>query len=133
MKVRVYCASPWRRAKMWRTLEFPSIKVVSTWHDDLSLAEAEQDCDPVACRAAWARDFKQIMSADALLVYAEAKDRPNGTLVEVGYALSHDMPVHIVGNFEWGTWRFDPLVQQHNTLIGAVEDISGVPHDPSKT
>ena len=57
-------------------------------------------------------------------MYAERKDHPNGTLVEVGYALSHEMPVHLVGNFAWGTWRFEPLVHIHNTLREATSFIA---------
>jgi nucleoside 2-deoxyribosyltransferase len=109
---------------MWTILDFPGILVVSTWHDNDTLVEAEEDKDPLACRAAWNRDFRQIRSADHLLVYAEHKDRPNGTLVEIGYALSHEMPVHLVGNFEWGTWRYCELVFTHNTIREATSFIA---------
>ena len=127
---RVYCASPWRRASMWGTLKFPQINVVSTWHHREMLdTVSDATALPEVCRAHWMLDFAEIRQADHLLVYAEHKDRPNGTLVEVGYALGHDMPVHLVGNFLWGTWRYDPLVQHHATLREAVARISGVPID----
>jgi nucleoside 2-deoxyribosyltransferase len=85
--------------------------------------------DPDICRAHWELDLMEIRQADALLVYAEHKDRPNGTLFEIGYAIGHDTPVALVGNFEWGTWRHLPLIEHYASLRLAVEAISGVKHD----
>jgi nucleoside 2-deoxyribosyltransferase len=126
---RVYCASPWRRAKMWRTLQFPSIRVVSTWHHKQMLDATESNAPPDVCAAHWQIDLAEIRQADALLAYAEFSDRPNGTLFEIGYANALDTPVALVGNFEWGTWKHLPLIAHYPTLREAVEAISGVPAD----
>lgn len=121
---RIYCASPAHRAKLWRTLDFPNVEVISTWHNNPTLEETDLADDPIVCRAAWDRDFHEIGRSDALLVYAEHKDRPNGTLIEIGYALSEYIPVYLVGNFEWGTWRHNPLIHTHPTLRGAITFIA---------
>ena len=127
---RVYCASPAHRFKMWNTLDLPGIRIVSTWHTNSLLADHE--ADPQWCREAWERDTMEIRQADVVLAYAEHKDRPNGTLFELGYAVAMDTPVALVGNFEWGTWKHLPLVTHYASLRLAIADITGVsPDDPS--
>jgi hypothetical protein len=112
---------------MWRnraSLLGPTINVVSTWHDKLY---TDNDInDPATCRAGWIDDISQIVrEADHLLVYAEHKDRPEGTFVEIGAALSRLLSVHLVGNYKWGSWKHHPLVQIHPTLVVAVGHIDG--------
>lgn len=121
---RVYCASPAHRLKMWQMdLLPPSVHVVSTWHTNTTFAADDQD--PDACARYWGIDFSEIRQADALLAYAEYGDKPNGTLVEIGYALAHDTPVALVGNFNWGTWKHLPLVTHYPTLREAAAAIIG--------
>jgi len=122
---RVYCASPAHRLKMWQVIAFRSIHIVSTWHTNANFAADDQDA--ATCAEYWEQDFTEIRQADVLLAYAEAHDRPNGTLVEIGYALAHDTPVALVGNFAWGTWKHLPLVTHYPTLREAVAAITGVP------
>lgn len=122
-KPRVYCASPAHRAKMWRKdLILPiyggQITVVSTWHDNENFTADDQDAE--ACKRYWEQDFKEIRQADALLAYAEHFDKPNGTLVEIGYAIAQEIPVFIVGNFNWGTWHHHPSVTSCFTLREAI-------------
>jgi len=126
---RVYCASPSHRAKMWRTTGILPVEVniISTWHNNLNFEADDQS--PGACKEYWELDFKQILQADILLAYAESKDRPNGTLIEIGYAIAHVTPVALVGNFDWGTWRHTSLVTHYPTLREAAADILGVPVD----
>jgi nucleoside 2-deoxyribosyltransferase len=126
-RIRVYCASPAHRAKMWTVLAYRDLHIVSTWHNNPTLASDDLDHD--TCRDYWEIDFAEIRKADALLAYAEHKDRPNGTLIEIGYALAHDTPVALVGNFEWGTWRHLPLVTHYATLREAVAGLTGVSAD----
>lgn len=130
---RVYCASPSHRAKMWRDRSFvraEKLDIISTWHENLNFAADDQS--PFACAKYWKMDFAQIREADALLAYAEAKDHPNGTLVEIGYAMRYEVPVHLVGSFAWGTWRHCPNVLLHVSLREAAATILGVhPDDPS--
>ena len=117
-KIRVYCASPAHRRKMWRNLP-TSIKVVSTWHDNENFEADEQS--PEACARYWEMDCKQIRQADVLLAYAEDGDRPNGTLIEIGYAIANEMPVYLVGTFEWGTWRHLPNVKEYRLMPDAIK------------
>jgi nucleoside 2-deoxyribosyltransferase len=133
IKPRIYCASPAHRAKMWRGdpmlfTHADRVRVISTWHNNAVLLNG----DVAECIEGWTRDLAEIRQADVLVAYAEHKDRPNGTLVEIGYAIAHDTPVALVGNFEWGTWRHLPLVTFYPTLREAFASISGVtPDDPS--
>ena len=121
-KPRIYCASPSPRAKMWTLpgagILGPDVTIVSTWHDNKNFAADDQSA--LACEKDWQQDFAQIRQADILLAYAERLDRPNGTLVEIGYALAHETPVVLVGNYLWGTWRHLPLVTHHPTIREAV-------------
>lgn len=131
-RTRVYCASPSSRAKMWREDLIPStfggaLHVVSTWHDNETFEANDQA--PRACARYWELDFQQIRQSDVLLAYAELRDRPNGTLVEIGYAIAQEIPVYIVGNFEWGTWRYHPSVIHCPTLREAVVTIIGDTND----
>lgn len=124
---RVYCASPSPRAKMWTLpgagILGPDVTIVSTWHNNLNF-EADDQSAP-KCAEYWELDFAQIRQADVLLAYAEHKDRPNGTLIEIGYALAHDTPVALVGNYQWGTWQHLPLVHHYPTIREAVVAITG--------
>jgi hypothetical protein len=125
LRPRLYCASPYTRAKMWRplhdaTILGPDVEIVSTWHNNPVL---EKGVSPSEFAIHWTRDFEEIRSADALLAYAERLDRPNGTLVEIGYATARHIPVYVVGNYPWGSWKFHPRITHHNTLREAVIDI----------
>lgn len=127
---RVYCASPSKRIKMWQgDLLGPHVRITSTWHNNTTFDADDQD--PAACARYWEKDFQEIRACDVLLAYAEAMDKPNGTLVEIGYAISYQTPVHLVGNFDWGTWQYYPLVTLHATLRGAVAAITGDLDDPT--
>jgi hypothetical protein len=132
---RIYCASPYPRAKMWRargdsTILGPDVAIISTWH-----LSGIDEClvSPEQFAVHWIKDFAEIRCAHALLAYAEFGDKPQGTLVEIGYALAHKIPVHIVGNYNWATWKNHPSVTQHATLREAVVAIiREQPHDAPK-
>lgn len=117
---RVYCASPMTRSRMWRDRSIlgPKIRVISTWHDLEDVITSDQD--PNFAYGEWIcnRTLIRQRVCDHLLVYAEHNDKPNGTLVEIGMALAQNIPVNLVGNFEWGSWR--TLCHEHKTLREAV-------------
>jgi hypothetical protein len=129
---RIYCASPYPRAKMWRprgdsTILGPDVAVISTWHNS---GLEEPLVTPEQFTVHWIKDFAEIRCAHAILAYAEFGDKPQGTLVEIGYALAHKIPVHIVGNYNWSNWKNYPLVTEHATLREAVVAIiRNAPHD----
>ena len=124
-KPRLYCASPYPRKKMWTeydgsTILGPEVSIVSTWHlgpENETVVTGPQFMEH------WLQDFKEIRQADAVLAYAEASDKPQGTLIECGYALGMEMRVYLVGNYPWASWKYHPLVTHHATLREAVIDI----------
>lgn len=122
---RVYCASPWSRHAMWETLHDQLFKgrvdVVSSWHKPSGQALDDKIAED--CFVGWQRNVKDIKRANFVLAYAEAKDRPNGTLFEIGYAYSIGVPVLLVGNFAWGTWRHLNCIDTWPTLREAVDFI----------
>ena len=122
---RVYCASPLHRSHMWQTLAstppFTNINIVSTWHNNNNV-ENEED-DPAAAFIGWHNNLRDIKWADHILAYAEFSDKPNGTLFELGYAHSIGRPIHLVGNFKWGTWRLLPSIHHHDTFRDAIDHI----------
>ena len=122
---RVYCAASIHRAKLWRSRPHDMelrLEILSTWHDSPTLLTDEND--GAVCIDAWDRDIKQILRSEHLLVYAERKDRLNGTLVEIGVAYSNAIPIHLVGNYKWGTWRYLPRVYTHTTIHEALDAIT---------
>ena len=104
---RVYCASKLFRAKLWRdwksNLSANDFTFVSTWHDNESVEVDEQDYEK--CYEGWAKNLHQILDADYMIVFANDGDRLNGTLVEIGFAISHNVDIQLVGTFQWGTWH----------------------------
>lgn len=122
---RIYCASPWSRHKMWQVLHDQlfegRIEVVSTWHKPEG--QALNDKDPADCLKGWTQNIADIKRAHFVLAYAEAKDHPNGTIFEIGYANALNIPVFLTGNFAWGTWRFTPPIVHLPTLREAVDSI----------
>ena len=122
---QVYCASKLHRHAMWRSGIVPDkgLTVVSTWHNnpDIEIDELDQKL----CRDGWAQNFIEIRQADVVVAYGEFKDRLNGTLIEIGYALARRKPVYLVGNYDWGTWKYHPFVKQFPTIHQAFEHIIG--------
>jgi len=130
---RVYCASKLFRAKLWRdwksNLSPRDFTFVSTWHDNENVEKDEQDY--MKCYEGWTKNIHQILDADHMVVFANDGDRLNGTLVEIGIALSHHVEVHLCGSFQWGTWRFqDVVAPPWKSLYHAFNDIYGKAKGP---
>jgi hypothetical protein len=53
-------------------------------------------------------------------VFGHKEDALQGTLIEIGMALAMDLPIHLVGTFPWGTWKFNESVHIHETLHDAL-------------
>ena len=131
--IRIYCASPFHRASMWRngTVVPPSIEIVSTWHDhDYGLTEPTLTADDFAQH--WLTDLREIRQAHLVVAYAENRDRPQGTLVEIGAALGQGKPVILVGNYTWSNWSHHPLVNHFLTFREAFASIGVPEYDPTK-
>lgn len=124
---KVYCASSTAHAAMWREWSDalrPRIDIVSTWHQSPSV-EADEINEAI-CAVAWKENIRQITNdAHHMIVYANEGDRLQGTLVEVGMAIAMSMPIYIVGDYRWGTWRYCRFVYPHFTLHEALMAIVG--------
>lgn len=115
VRPRVYFASKLRHASMWREWKAAAVplNVISTWHDHEKLDEHDRD----ACYVNWQHNRIQLIhSADLIIAYAERDDPLNGTLVEIGIAVARELPIHLAGGFNWGTWRHFPFVKVYPTL-----------------
>lgn len=127
---RLYCASKFHNAFMWRNWKehLPNvIEIVSTWHDNLNIAA--DDLDENICRREWIKNRTQILySAEHFLAYGSRNDALNGTLVEIGMALAADMNVHLVGTYPWATWRHMRQVKIHQSLHHALLNITKSEH-----
>lgn len=89
--MKIYCASKTSHAKMWRRLRAEGIPIISTWIDE---AEAGQTAD---LGELWARIHREVVTADRLVIYAEALDFPlKGALIEAGMAMAAGIPVAVV-------------------------------------
>lgn len=126
---RVYLASKLIHAPMWRDWRQSNsygLRIVSTWHDNLNIDADDRDFD--ACRAGWTKNFADIDRADALIAFADRSEPINGTLVEIGAAISNRINVYLVGSFPWGTWQYSTNVYKCPSLADAAyaikEDLS---------
>lgn len=115
--IRLYCASKFHRAEMWKKWEktWPSwmkgkftINSRWIWNYHGTIPDS-----PVFARIAWEHDVQDVMSADILICFAEPEDKLRGALVEAGVALATGKRVILAGESEdFGTWQYHPLVQR---------------------
>lgn len=111
---QVYTASKVFRAPMWCDLRatYPAIQFTSRWLDIIAL-----DDDNVAmCERGWQHNIEDIQSSTHLVCYAEAGDPLSGTLLEIGGALTQNLPVYLIGSYDWKTWKHHHLVSLVSTL-----------------
>jgi nucleoside 2-deoxyribosyltransferase len=122
----VYFASKLYRGPQWRQMvkDLSScINVVSTWHSDHDVI-ANEAHDAVALRG-WIDNRTQVVKlADYVLAHGIAGDPLNGTLIEIGMAIGRGIPVVLVGDYPWGTWKLLPNVTHVESLDAAVAFIT---------
>lgn len=114
---RVYFASKLYRAPQWREIKAAMegmLEVVSTWHDDHEVVSNESN--DLLARDGWKANHYDVKQATTLLAHGVASDPLNGTLIEIGMALARLIPIILVGNYPWGTWRLLPNITQAETL-----------------
>jgi hypothetical protein len=125
-KHRIYFASKLHRAPLWRAwateLSPTQFEVCSTWHDSLTV-EADES-NKALCIEGWENNIKQIERATCVLVYGNAGDALNGTLVEIGLAIESGAHIFLVGTYPWGTWRHLPFVHEYPTIHAAFGGIT---------
>lgn len=121
----VYLASKLHRAPFWREFTIKHagiIRVRSTWHNSLTVVEDDANSTN-ACIEGWKKNLSQLDCSDALIAHVVAGEKPNGTLTEIGVMMSYRLPIYLVGDFEWGTWRHLPFVHIVDSVDEAAERV----------
>lgn len=99
MKQKIYVASKTKHAPMWKQLRDEGFPIVSSWIDEAGLEETLDWND------LWSRCINEASTATTLIVYVLPGEILKGALVEVGAALSHNVPIIIIGNpTKQGSW-----------------------------
>lgn len=88
---KIYVASKTKHAELWKYLRKSGFNIISTWIDEAGISETLDWQD------LWSRCIKEASTCDALLVYCEDGDVLKGAWVEVGCAMSNQIPVHGIG------------------------------------
>jgi len=121
MLLRVYCAGKLKDAQYWREIfrKSPTVHLHARW---LAHVERETPDTPDEAQEFWLEDQEDVQAADALLVWADARDHLRGALVEVGMALAYEISVIVIGDHpDYGTWQHHPNVHWVATFTEAEE------------
>jgi hypothetical protein len=110
----IYVASRTRHAARWRALRSDGVPIASTWIDDAG-------ADAITSLGGhWVRAIAEAKAAAALVAFAgPGETLQHGSLVEVGVALGHGVPVFVAGGTS-GTWVCHPLVTVCSSLEEAI-------------
>lgn len=85
-------------------------------------SKGELDDNTNLQRQEWIQNIKDLQSANCLIAYGEKDDELNGTLVEIGGALSLGLPVALVGDCDrFLSWRAHPLITMANNIEEALD------------
>lgn len=125
-KPKVYLASKLYRANEWRlfrAMYLGVITVVSTWHDSDTVEQDDANSDE-ACRLGWIANRDQVIyQADVLIAIGTKTDPLNGTMIEIGMAYGRGIPIYLVGDYPWGTWKILPNVYHVDNVVSAVDHL----------
>lgn len=110
--MRIYTASVLAHYSMWIGLRSNPDWKKFTWSASWPEAYAK---DKVETREKavkfWAQDIKEVLSSNAVLIYAERDDILRGAICEAGAALGQGIDVLIIGDCSsLSTWQYHPLV-----------------------
>ena len=109
----IYVASKTKHAPIWLSLREQGLPIISTWIDEAGPGESTDLSD------LWIRCIREASSATALLIYNEPNDILKGGWVELGCALSNNIPVFAVG-IENFTIANHPNISHFNKLEDAI-------------
>lgn len=118
--IRIYFASKLKHAPRWRTLCAESDQFIAhaRWlkHNTLGTEDS-----PRNARRFWVEDVQDVLTADAVIVYAEGDDHLRGALIEAGAAIASGIRVYVVGKHpDYGTWQYHPSVRRARSLEEAI-------------
>lgn len=91
MGLGVYIASKTCHAPAWRMLRDAGWPIKSTWIDEANPGQTKD------FNSLWSRCLNEASSAERLILYVESGEILKGGFIEVGAALSHKVPVMVVG------------------------------------
>lgn len=126
--MKIYVASKVTYASLWKEIREKKSWgddniIISRWIDETDLGKEDTLTDEFLA-SAWTRNMFDVGSADVLVVYASGEDALRGALVEVGAALSWEIPVIAIGldvgnslSPRFGSWQFHPLVKRGKQLF----------------
>lgn len=118
--IRVYTASKLSASEVWEQLQEEwgaEVHFHARWLKHMKIKTPD-----TAQHAAqfWVQDEEDVLSADAVLVYARPEDKLRGALVEAGIALALAIPVIVVGDHpDYSTWQYHPGVKRVKDLNAA--------------
>lgn len=123
-KTKVYVASKSKFGSMWKSVREPltegGVQIVSTWIDECGEGETVDFAD------LWMRCVTEASTCDLLVAYHEDGDVWKGAFIEIGSALSHGVPVYVLGRPP-GSWVDHPLVTFAESIDDAIEDFRSRP------
>lgn len=113
------------RSAAWRRLrDVDGWKITSSWIDEAGAGETAN------LGSLWARIESEIGRSELLILYVEPNDFPlKGSLIEVGMALAHKIPIRVVAPGvvlepislrPLGSWVRHPLVTFRDTMEEAL-------------
>jgi hypothetical protein len=80
-----------KHAAKWQALRAAGHNIISTWIDEAG------EGDSPDLTALWDRNVRQAATCDLFILYYEFHDSPlKGCLIELGAAMSHNVPVALV-------------------------------------
>jgi len=125
--VTVYLAAKLRHAPTMRAwyhelLDSPEFDVVSTWHNSDTLEADERDSN--LCREGWEANIEQVEDAKYMIAFATKDDNIQGTLIEIGAAISRGAEIYLVGDYPWGSWIHMNNVFDAPTIHAALCEIA---------
>ena len=112
----IYTASRTEHAHRWRALREAGLDVCSTWIDEAGSKESRDLND------LWRRCFDEVAKASAFLLYREEGEALKGAWIELGVALTQNVPVFAVG-IQKLTIAHDLRIRHCATLEDAVTAI----------
>jgi len=105
----IYVASKAYHGPMWIRMREIGYPITCTWIDKYKPNVIEDWTD------FWHRCIAEVISSDLLIAYREVGDELKGGFIEIGAALSHNIPIYTVG--------LDQMSWTRHSLVTNFEDI----------
>lgn len=112
MKKQIYVSSKVKFASIWKKFRSEGYPIVSSWLDEADKTNTDMT-------ELWNKNIEESGSCGVLVYFAESKDNSisNGGLVEVGSALSNQIPVIWAGPKHPSVWKHK-LIQYIDSYEG---------------